>query len=423
MKTIIKGTICYSKTPQLLSITESGYLICENGFSTGVYEKLPEKYLNHPVTDYDGCLIIPGLCDLHVHAPQYAFRGLGLDMELLGWLQTYAYPEEAKYSDMAYVDKAYTLFADAMLHGATTRACVYATVHKQATLRLMEKLEQAGIVSMVGMVAMDRNCPEVLRYDSTESAYNEMEAWIKAATEMFHNTTPIITPRFIPSCTDEMMNELAKLQKEYSLPVQSHLSENKAEIDWVKELCPTSETYSHAYEQFGLFGGDGVQTVMAHCVWLSDTEQDLIKQNNVYVAHCPQSNTNLASGIAPIRKYMQKGLNIGLGSDVAGGSQLSIFRAMSDAIQVSKLNHCLVSEDSAPLTINEVFYLATLGGGSFFGKVGSFEPGFEFDAVIVKDDDNFSAYPLSTEERISRLIHCPEENHIVAKYAKGKKLL
>ena len=422
MNFILKGNICYSETPQSLQITENGYLVCEDSRVTGVYRELPEAYANLPITDYGDSLIVPGLCDLHTHAPQYTFRGLGMDMQLLDWLQTYTFPEESLYSDLEYADKAYTLFSNAMLRGATTRACIYATIHPQATTLLMEKLEQAGIVSMVGLIGMDRNCPEALRFDSADVAYNETRAWIESTKDRFKNTSPIITPRFIPTSSNELMIKLKELQKKYSLPVQSHLSENKAEIDWVKKLCPEAETYSHAYNQFGLFGGTQTPTIMAHCVWLEEIEKELINENNVFIAHCPQSNTNIASGIAPIRKYLQQGLNVGLGSDVAGGCHLSIFRAMSDAIQVSKLNWCLLDHNDSPLTINEAFYLGTKGGGSFFGNVGSFESGYEFDAVVINDINMLSTRTLSIEERLARVIYDSDDSQIVAKYVRGRKV-
>jgi len=161
---------------------------------------------------------------------------------------------------------------------------------------------------------------------------------------------------------------------------------------------------------------------MAHCVWCVDKDDELLKTNGVYVAHCPQSNTNLSSGIAPIRRFLSKGIKVGLGSDVAGGSHLSIFRAMSDAVQISKLYWRLVDQKYKPLTINEAFYLGTAGGGSFFGKVGKFEPGYEFDAVIIDDSNIPSSNPLTLQERLSRIIYCYEDIKILAKYVRGKMI-
>ena len=422
MDVILKGNICYSETPDKLRTFEDGYLVCSGKHVIGVFDEIPEAYQSFPVTDYSDCIIIPGLCDLHVHAPQYAFRGLGMDMELLDWLNTYTFPEESKYAELDYASKAYRVFTDAIKNSATTRACVFATLHSPATINLMEKLEQTGIVSMVGKVGMDRNCPDMVRQLNAMSAYNSTKTWIEKTKDRFKNTTPIITPRFIPTCSDELMQKLKILQKEYSLPVQSHLSENQNEIAWVKELCPDSKTYAHAYQQFGLFGGNGVPAIMAHCVWCEDDEIELMKQNGVFVAHCPQSNMNLSSGIAPVRKFIRNGINIGLGSDVAGGTHLSIFRAMSDAIQVSKLYWRLIDQNDDPLTVNEAFYLGTAGGGSFFGKVGKFEKDYEFDAIVIDDTTIPTTNPLSIEERLARIIYCSTIGNIKAKYVRGFKL-
>ena len=422
MITILKGNICYSETPDKLKIVENGYLVCSEKQVLGVYKDFPEDYLYFNITDYGDYLIIPGLCDLHTHAPQYSFRGLGTDLELLDWLGRYTYPEESKYAQLDYATKAYNIFAKAINNSATTRACIFATLHTPATVCLMEKLEQTGIVSMVGKVNMDRNSPAILRQADAEAAYNTTRAWIIDTKDKFTNTSPIITPRFIPTCTDELMKKLKQLQEEFSLPVQSHLSENMDEIAWVKELCPKCETYSQAYQQFGLFGGDGVPTVMAHCVWCDDHEIKLMKENGVFAAHCPQSNINLASGIAPVRKYLDNGINVGLGSDVAGGCHLSIFRAMSDAMQASNLYWRLVDQEYKPLTIDEAFYLGTLGGGRFFGNVGSFEKGYEFDAVVIDDSKIQTTNPLSVRERLARVIYCYDDCIIRAKYVRGKQV-
>jgi len=420
MGIVLKGNICYSRTIDSLITVENGYLVADGKNLLGLFNELPGEYKDFPLTDYGNCLIIPGLCDLHVHAPQYAFRGLGMDMELLDWLSTYTFPEESKYAEIDYANKAYDIFADAIKQSATTRAVVFATLHTPATILLMEKLEKTGIVSMVGKVAMDRNCPDYLRQANPEAAYISTKSWIEEVSGRFKNTTPIITPRFIPTCSDELIQNLKKLQIEYSLPVQSHLSENLNEIAWVTELCPQSKSYADSYDRFGLFGSDNVLTVMAHCVWCYDTDIKLLKKNGVYVAHCPGSNLNLSSGIAPVRKYLSKGIKTGLGSDIAGGSHLSIFRAMSDAIQSSKMYWRLIDQNDKPLSVNEAFYLGTAGGGSFFGKTGKFEPGYEFDAVVIDDSSIPTSNPLNLEERLARVIYCSDTRNITAKYVRGE---
>ena len=164
---------------------------------------------------------------------------------------------------------------------------------------------------------------------------------------------------------------------------ESHLSENFGEIAWVQELCPDTSFYGEAYNKYGMFGND-CKTIMAHCVHSTENEIKMMKDQGVFIAHCPESNTNLSSGVAPIRKYLDMGMKIGLGSDVAAGSTLSMFTAMSMAIQCSKLRWRLSDQELKPLNIEEVFYLATRGGGEFFGKVGTFEKGYEFVSADIK---------------------------------------
>ena len=144
-----------------------------------------------------------------------------------------------------------------------------------------------------------------------------------------------------------------------------------------------------------------------------------MRDNGVFVAHCPQSNTNLSSGIAPVRTYLDEGIQVGLGTDVAGGVGESIFRAMADAIQVSKLRWRLVDESLKPLTVEEAFYLGTKGGGAFFGKTGSFEPGYELDAVVLNDESLRHPQPLDLKDRLERFIYISDERHIDAKYVAG----
>ena len=415
---IIKGNIIYSKSKTEFEMKEHAYLVCEDGKCAGVYETLPEQYHGFACEDYSDCLIIPGMTDLHIHAPQYSYRGLGMDMELLDWLNVHAFPEESKFADLTYAKKAYRIFVDDMVKSTTTRACIFGTLHKDATLLLMELLEDAGMRAYVGKVNMDRNSPDILREESAESASKITEQWILEA-ERFDNVRQILTPRFIPSCSDELMRELSRLQKKYELPMQSHLSENLGEIAWVQDLCPDSKFYGDAYDQFELFGGE-CPTIMAHCVHSGEEEVELMKEKNVFVAHCPQSNTNIASGIAPVRMYLEKDLKMGLGSDVAGGAHLSLMRAMPDAIQCSKLRWRMYDQSLEPLKFEEAFYLATKGGGEFFGKVGSFEEGYEFDAVVLSDENLPHPQEISTKERLERIAYLGDDRNVKSKYIAGK---
>lgn len=419
---IWKGNLCYSKERRKLEIIEQGYLLCEDGIVKGTERQIPEGWGEVPVRDFGDCLILPGLVDLHMHAPQYTFRGSGMDLELLEWLEQEAFPEEARYEDLGYAGKAYGDFARQLKHGAVARACIFATLHVPATLLLMDLLEETGLQVLVGKVNMDRNSPDTLRETDAASSAEETIRWLEACSGRYQRVKPILTPRFIPSCSDELMLRLHEIQKSRRLPVQSHLSENEGEIAWVKELCPEAEFYGDAYDRFGLFGREGCRTVMAHCVYSGDAEQQRMKENGVWIAHCPQSNTNLASGIAPVREFLERGLLVGLGSDVAGGSSDSIFRAMTDAIQVSKLYWRLIDQEKKPLTLEEAFYLATKGGGSFFGRVGSFEPGYEMDAVVIDDRRLRSARLFGIRQRLERICYLSDEREIAAKCVAGKEV-
>jgi guanine deaminase len=170
---------------------------------------------------------------------------------------------------------------------------------------------------------------------------------------------------------------------------------------------------------------------MAHCVWPEEAELELIKQRGVYIAHCPQSNSNLGSGIAPARRFLNRGIPVGLGSDIAGGIHPSIFRAMGDAIQVSKLRKALgpaaapggegAEDEYRPLRLEEAFWMGSAGGGAFF-HTGSFEPGFEFDALVIDDGDLGAPFPLSLRDRLERVVYLSEDRHIIGKWVRGRPL-
>lgn len=196
---ILRGNICYSTGKKQLESADRGYLVSRQGIVEGVYSSLPAQYEDAEITDWGNCLIIPGLTDLHVHAPQYAFRGLGMDLELLDWLNTHTFPEEAKYRDLEYAGKAYEMFVRDLKNGATTRAVVFGTIHEEATELLMDLLEESGLITMVGKVNMDRNSPDELREKSAGESLQSTRRWLGKIRDKYERTRPILTPRFIPA--------------------------------------------------------------------------------------------------------------------------------------------------------------------------------------------------------------------------------
>lgn len=416
---ILHGNIIYSENKDTIRIIEDGYAVCVQGTSMGVFSNIPNEYKNLDLIELGDRIIIPGMTDLHVHAPQYGFRSVGMDCELLDWLNMHAFPEEAKYKDAEYAKRAYSLFVNDLKSGFTTRACIFGTLHAEGTLVLMGLLENSGLKTMVGKVNMDRNSPDYLCETSAKKSLEDTENWIKTS-ERFNRTKPILTPRFIPSCTDELMMGLGELSKKYDLPVQSHLSENPLEIEWVKELCPESSSYGDAYDRFGLMNH---KTIMAHCVHMTDEEIKLMKDNGIFAAHCPESNMNIASGISPVAMMLDEEINIGIGSDVAGGTTLWLPRAMTLAIQCSKMYWRYIDKKFVPLNLENVFYMATKGGGAFFGKVGSFEKGYEFDAIVLDDTSIATAVDFNVKERLERLIYLGNKHNIYKKFVSGVQVI
>ncbi len=419
MKTFaLKGHICSSAGPDQLIVHENSYLLCRDGRCAGIFQTLPEEAKNVPVTDFGDRILIPGMSDLHIHAPQFSYRGLGMDMELLDWLNTHAFPEEAKYADLDYANCAYDQFVSSLRRSETTRASIFATLHPEATKLLMEKMESSGLVSFVGKVNMDRHAPEYL---CEKQPKEDTRRWLFDTVGRWERTKPIITPRFIPSCSDELLYELGALSEEFNVPVQSHLSENLKEIQWVRELVPGAKNYGDAYEKFGLFG-KRQKCIMAHCVYSDDEEVAMMKENGVFIAHSPESNMNVSSGVAPINRYLDAGLHVGLATDVAGGSHESMFRAMTHAIQSSKLRWRLLDQTVAPLTFDRAFYMATKGGGAFFGKVGAFEEGYEMDVIVLDDENLPHPQPLTVKERLERVTYLGDDRNIYGKYVAGSRL-
>lgn len=415
---IYKGNVVFTPTPNNFSILENGYIVVENNKVKGVFSTLPKEYKDIDIIDYGNKLIIPGFVDLHFHAPQYANRGLGMDKELLPWLEDYTFPEEAKFADVDYAKKVYKRVVTEVWKQGTTRIVVFGSLHKESTKVLLDYFIQSGLSAFVGKVGMDRNCPDFL-IESTQMSLEDTEEILEEYADKSNNVKPIITPRFVPTCTPESLGGFGKLAKKYNVPIQSHISENSGEVEWVKKLHPEFEDYASVYNYFGCFGQ--VPTVMAHCVHNTDIEIGLMANNNVYAAHCPNANYNLASGIMPVRKFLNKNCNVGLGTDVGAGHAVSIANVMVSAMQASKIIWLESDKKLDWLTTEEVFYLGTKGGGKFFGKVGSFEEGYEFDALVI-DDSDLGDLDISIKERLQRYIYIGDDRNIVDRYVAGKKI-
>ena len=414
----LHGNLVWTGENGELYLRPNSYAVCENGRCAGVFEALPDLFVPLPVRELGEALVFPGFADLHLHAPQYRNIGRGMDLELLEWLNTLTFPEEARFADAALACEVYGRLAEELKRGFTVRAALFATVHTEATLVLMEQLEKTGLRTLVGKVNQDSNTPDYLTEGTAESSLRETERWLEAAAGRFRNVSPILTPRFAPSCTEGLMEGLGGLAEAYGLPIQSHLDETPAEVAWVKKLFPAARDYADVYDRAGLLGPD---TLMAHCVYLSDAELQLMAERGAVAVHCPTSNTNVRSGLCPVRRLREGGVRVGLGSDISGGHTLDMMAVTRAALETSK-NLWRVSEGKyTHLRAAEAFALGTRAGG-FFGQTGAFEPGFDFDAVAV--DDSFWREPEDDlAARFEKMLYRASTRHITAKYVAGKKLI
>ena len=415
MLTILHGNLLHAPAFGTLETIPHGYLVLEDGVIRGLFPVLPEAYAGCPVTDYGESLIMPSFADLHLHAPQYVMMGMGMDLPLLEWLDAYTFRTEARFEDTAYARRVYRQLASDLIASGTTRVSMFSSRHTDATLVLMEELERAGVTGYVGKVNMDRHAGP--SQEETAESVSETLRWLESCR--FQLVKPILTPRFTPSCSNELMAALGKLAAERDLPVQSHLSENTGEIAWVRELHPDCPQYWESYAKYGLWKD---RTLMAHCVYSDEREQRAMAEAGVWAVHCAASNLNLCSGTASVRELLDRDVRVALGSDVAGGDQLDMSRAVVMAIRASKIKQM---ETGAPfLTVPEAYYLGSTAGHLYFGGGAGFQPGHKLHAIVV-DDGGFPepARELTLPERFERAVYLMERRHIKAVYSEGAERL
>ena len=414
MKKAIKGDIIFTKNIDKFEIIEDGYLVIKDDKIERVCQKLDE---NIDIIDYTNHIIIPGFVDVHMHAPQINNIGLGADRQLLDWLNTYTFKEESKYSNVDFAKKSYNRFVDKLCKNGITSSVIFGSIYKDTTIHLMDLIEEVGLRAYVGKVNMDRNSPSYY-IEETQKSIEDTVEFVEKTINKYKNVKPIITPRFVPSCTVNLMRELGDIAEKYDLKVQSHLSENLDEISLVKELHQECTSYINVYERYGLTRKN--KTDMAHCVWADDEEIKSLIQNEIIVAHSPYSNGNISSGIAPVKKMLQKGVKVGLASDISGGHDMFMGRIMMLASIFSKMRWVHIDNEYTNLTDEELFYMATKGGGEFFGKVGSFEEGYSADFLVIDDKSLEDSNERNVRQRLQRFLYIGDDRNIKSVYVNGK---
>ncbi|XP_011870403.1 PREDICTED: guanine deaminase [Vollenhovia emeryi] len=436
VRQVFIGPLIHTDDNEKLIIKEKVAVFLQDGKIT----RVSENYTSNPPNTDDsseispseevtvlspGQFMMPGFIDGHTHAVQLPNLGLGYSKCLLDWLETYTFPLEREYINAKFAEQVFEAVVKRTIGTGTTTACYFASLYAEASTILAEKAAKLGQRAFIGKVNMNTPRDDGY-YESTEKSIKDTVAFIKSIEQIGNPLVrPIITPRFALSCNMELMQELAKIAKKKDLHIQTHVSENKAEVAAVIETFPHQPSYTAVYDAAGLLTN---KTVLAHGVHLTDNELAILSERGSAVIHCPSSNLHLKSGLCDVQRLKANNVKVGLGTDVSGGASYSMLDEMRSVLGVS---NCLsfMRDNYTPLSYKDVFHMATLGCAkalSIEDKVGNLMPGKEFDALIVDLNaegsllDNLREYTL--EENLQRFIYAGDERNIIAVYVNGRKV-
>ncbi|KAH0955543.1 hypothetical protein HN011_011283 [Eciton burchellii] len=441
---VFVGPLIHTDENEKLIAKECIAVFVEDGKIIDITDNLPKNHIieselknvfknfqpNNITILNNGKFMIPGFIDCHTHAVQFPNLGVGYDKYLLDWLESYTFPLEKKYADVKFAEQAYDSVVKRTIESGTTTACYFASLYSETSTILAEKAAELGQRAFVGKVNM--NIPRDDGYwESTEKSIKDTITFIESIERIGNPLVkPIITPRFALSCTMELMQELAKIAETKDLHIQSHVSENKAEITAVRKCFQEQPSYTAVYKTAGLLTN---KTLLAHGVHLEDSELAILKERGTAIIHCPSSNTYLRSGLCDVQRLRANNIKVGLGTDVSGGTSYNMLDAMRSALQVS---NCLsmIKDDYTPLNYENVFHMATLGSAkalSIDDKVGNLMPGKEFDALIIdlnasstfvnnsKEDKGIQG---TLQEKLQRFIYSGDDRNIISVYVKGRNI-
>lgn len=414
---IIKGNIIFPINSQEVATLKNGYVIYDYGKVIGTFSELPEQYNDEDIVDYGNKLIIPGFNDMHLCASQTNITGFGMELPLTKWLNDKVYPEELKFQDIYHANETYRKLVIDLWKNGTTRIVATCSSNLKSTSLFMELLQSAGIGGRVGLSYMDKNCPEGLK-TSTAIIDNNYEKLLNRFLP--HGfVAPIITPRFIRNCSTPLLDKLSTISDNYKLPASVIVDNNIADKEAFLDEKDKDLSIVKMYHNHKMIGHQ--PSLMAYSYHISDDDMKIASENNIKIVHCPTSNINLSNCTSSARKYINNGIDIVLGSAYGSGHTLSMIEVMRNAIQVSRIHAAHFDDSITPLSYKEVFYMATEGGGSFFGNIGSFKPNYEFDALVI-DDSTIGIEDLSLEERLERFIYLGNAEMIKERYVRGIKL-
>lgn len=415
---LYRAAVLHALDREHIEFIPDGCLVVDNGriLACGDCATILSTYPSAQIFDWRDSLLIPGLVDAHAHLPQLG--AIGCDREdLLRWLDEVIFPHEARFADIDYTRRIAEAFFRRAIAGGTTTLAVYAPPHEDATDTCFRVAGQIGIRVLMGMTLMDSNAPAALLTDVDEAI-----AATDRLASRWHGVGRIqycITPRFAGSCSRELLRRCGDLAKQTGLPIQTHLAESPAELRFVSELFPDCPDYTSVYERAGLITD---RTIVAHCVYLSSSELDRLGTANVAIAHCPLSNVYLQSGLMPLVEYLDRAVfRIGLGTDIGAGYAASILDEARAAREQSKVRR-MFGLATRIATMEEAFYLATLGGATAVGladTIGNFAVGKYADFVRIEIPPY--RVPTTAQQALELVLYTGSDN-IVATAIEGELL-
>lgn len=460
MKRLFFGTFIHSKSiKQVEILTDYVLQVSENGKIQNLLPKVDFEKLKENFDDFEKVYLkesqfmIPGMIDTHIHAPQYINSGLGTDLPLLDWLKKYTFPKETKFKDLNFAKDVYEKVVKRLIKNGTTTVCYFGTIHLEASILLSDICQKYGQRAFIGKVCMDQNSPDDYIEKTQESIEKTKEFVEKVLEKSDGLIQPIITPRFAPTCSLDLMKGISKIARDYKVPIQTHLSENKAECQWVKELFPNHKSYTDVYDDCGLLTD---KTILAHGIWLSKDELNTIKKRGSSISHCPLSNYTIDSGCLNVRRLLKNEIKTSLGTDCSGGYSTSMLCCIRNTINCSHSISFMLRDEKdldleiqnildkkskldvpeySPLSYHEAFYLATMGGAESLGMqdlIGNFKIEKDFDALLIDVDVKDSAFDSFIDEFkgddkyssiFQRFLLLGDDRNILNVFIKGKKVL
>ncbi|MCO6049734.1 guanine deaminase [Mesorhizobium sp. RP14(2022)] len=402
-RTLLRGrTLSFTRRPEDVDdlaacrFEEDGGILIENGKikAAGGFAEIVAAAPDAPVIDHRPHLIMPGFIDAHAHFVQMQVLA-SFGTELLDWLNRYTFPEETRFQDAQHGRRIARLFLDELIRQGTTTVAAYCSVHKSSAEALFAEAEARNMLIIAGKVMMDRNAPQALR-DTPQSSYDDTEALI-AEWHGRGRGLYAVTPRFAITSSPEQMEIAQALMRAHpDLHMQTHLSENHAEIAFTQELYPWARDYTDVYERYGLLGP---KSLFGHCIHLSAREADALSSSRSVAVFCPTSNLFLGSGLYPYQEMRRRAhpVRTATATDVGGGTNYSMLRTMDEAYKVIALR----GEKLDPLGS---FWQLTRGNAealSIADRVGTLEAGRDADLVVL--DANATPAMKVRMERIATL--------------------